>query len=123
MFRPSRRGRRFVNGSIWQARTRPRAFNGEMPHHPLPSRLERQQAPGSTVGPLGGYLVHRSLGSVGSIFRVPELPGPCLALLPKLVQFVFGEVLDADVRVLSRACPDQLVKLGLEGGSVAVLSV
>ncbi|MCE4223321.1 hypothetical protein HCU64_06125 [Methylobacterium sp. C25] len=41
--------------------------------------------------------------------------------MAKFVEFFVGKVLDADVAVLGRASADQLVELGLSGGTVAIL--
>jgi hypothetical protein len=42
---------------------------------------------------------------------------------PNLVERHLGQMFDADEHVLDGASPDQLVKLGLNGGGVAILDV
>lgn len=43
--------------------------------------------------------------------------------MPKLVEFLLGQALDADVAVLGCAPPDELVELGLNGRPVPILRV
>src|SRR5215217_3359126 len=66
------------------------------------ARLEWQQAAGRLIS----LLVRSPRRRIGSLLCSLQLLGPCLTVLPKLVQLVFREVLDANVFVLGGTGPD-----------------
>ena len=81
--------------------------------------------PGRAVCCLRGLLSGQALGGVGGFLRAFETVRLRLraATLAQLVELFLGQLLDADVAVLRSAGANDLVELGFDRGTVAVLRV
>lgn len=76
-----------------------------------------------TICSLGGLLLGQALGSVGGFFRIAQTICLRAAALSKFVEFLFRELLNADVAVLRRTRADDLVELSLDRRTIPVLRV